>query len=99
MAAIARSELRVVVNPILVGGFENRAAGDIAPKGIRLPEQRIEHKEATRRIALQAAIRGNGAIVCINKRDHLLRQGIEKEVRHTLARGTWHPGNIEIKVS
>src|SRR5262249_38694107 len=76
IAAIVRRQLRGVVNPILVGGIQNRAAGDIALKSIRLVEQGIEYKDATRRIAFQAAIRGNGAIVRINKRDDLLRQGI-----------------------
>ncbi len=45
---VARRQLRVMLNQIGICDIEIAAAGDIALKDIRLVEQRIEHKEATR---------------------------------------------------
>jgi hypothetical protein len=73
---VSRRQLRGVLNHIRVRDIQIAAAAQLALKGIGLMEQRIQHKEPTRRITEQAAIRRNGAIVRVNKRKHLLRQGV-----------------------
>src|ERR671931_1272483 len=63
VGGVARRQLRAMLNHIGVRDIQITAAREIALKGIRLMEQRIEDKEPARRIAIQAAIRGYGPIV------------------------------------
>src|SRR5689334_18115952 len=57
---VARRQLLGVLNHIRVCDIQITAAREIALKGSGLMEQRIQHKEPARRIAIQAAIRWNG---------------------------------------
>src|SRR6266540_4972657 len=65
--SVSRRQLRVVVNHIRVCDIQIAAAREIALKGLGLMKQRIQHKETTRRVAIQAAIRRNSTIVRFNK--------------------------------